>query len=64
MAAALKKAFAEMDEEILAESRRDGLRDGSTGVVVLRLGMFGSTCHTCCILSTLVRPERLASTFT
>ncbi|KAK9822523.1 hypothetical protein WJX74_000939 [Apatococcus lobatus] len=38
MAAALKKAFQDMDEEILAESRRDGLRDGSTAVMVLRLG--------------------------
>lgn len=39
MAAALKRAFLEMDEEILAESRRDGLRDGSTAVVIIRLGM-------------------------
>ncbi|KAK9851327.1 hypothetical protein WJX84_001751 [Apatococcus fuscideae] len=38
MAAALKKAFRDMDDEILEESRRDGLRDGSTAVMILRLG--------------------------
>lgn len=41
IAAALRSAFAVVDEATLAVSRREGVRDGATALVALRLGQVG-----------------------
>jgi hypothetical protein len=38
IAGALRSAFGQVDEATLAVSRREGVRDGATALVVLRLG--------------------------
>jgi hypothetical protein len=35
---ALKAAFSQVDEATLAVARREGVRDGATALVVMRLG--------------------------
>ena len=39
MAAALHGAFCAVDQEILQKSKEEGGRDGSTGLVLLRVGI-------------------------
>jgi hypothetical protein len=38
IASALRSAFGQVDEATLAVARREGVRDGATALVVLRLG--------------------------
>lgn len=40
--AALRSAFGQVDEATLAVARREGVRDGATALVVLRLGQVGA----------------------
>jgi hypothetical protein len=43
IASALRSAFGQVDEATLAVARREGVRDGATALVVLRLGQVGAT---------------------
>lgn len=45
VAAALRHAFGQVDEATLAVARRDGVRDGATALVVLRLGRVLYAAH-------------------
>ncbi|KAI8463922.1 MAG: phosphatase 2C-like domain-containing protein [Monoraphidium minutum] len=45
IAAALRSAFGTVDEATLAVSRREGVRDGATALVVLRLGQVLYAAH-------------------
>ena len=44
--AALQHAFRSIDEEILHKSRQEQAQDGSTGLILLRIGMPAS-CFLC-----------------